>query len=82
MLEVEIVSCDDYLPQDRRLFGKEALFKALQEAVSHENCAELIVSKFQAKFGGSWNCATWTEGYGEADLVAKEDQTMKLRVRG
>ena len=81
MLELDIVSCDEFLAQDRRLFAKEALYKALQEAVSHDSCVEAIVSKFQAKFGGSWNCVTWSDGYGESDIVAKTDQNMRLKVR-
>ena len=81
MLELDIVSCDEFCPQDRRLFAKEVLFNTLKEAISHENCTEIIVSKFQAKYGGSWNCITWTDGHGEADIVAKADQKMRLKVR-
>ena len=71
ILELEIVSCDELMPQNRRLLAKEAVFNALKESVSHESCIENVISKLQSKFGGSWNCATWTEGYGEADIVAK-----------
>ena len=82
MLELDIISCDEFCPQDRRLFAKEVLFNVLKEAVSHDNCIEMIVSKFQNKYGGSWNCATWTENFGEVDIVAKADQKMRLKVRG
>ena len=70
------------MAQDRRLFAKEILIKALKETYSHEACCEHIVSSFQAKFGGNWNCATWPEGQGECEVVAKAEQTMRLKVRG
>lgn len=40
------------------------------------------MSKFEAKFGGSWNCVSWADGTGEADLIAMEDCKMRLKVRG
>ena len=40
------------------------------------------MSRFQAKFGGSWSCCTWADGQGDADVVAKLDQSMRLRIRG
>ena len=43
-LELDIMSCDEFLPQGIRMFAKKALLDKLKEAVSHENCCELVVS--------------------------------------
>ena len=40
VLELDIIFCDEFLPQDKRLFAKEALCSSLAQAVSHESCVE------------------------------------------